>query len=254
MNVAPNNGLVDSVLQVFDTQWQEAAFCSNRAPHGPMTARMAHQWRWIYHMVGERLWTEQTVGNNPSKIVQRLTAQVAEPLLGIVIRRLEEQHLTLRAWQKANREWDPESFHRSAIEPHEQNGRPRATDVLIDAARDCLEWLAANQAGTATRWCDQLVGSEVPLLRRLAMHTLSARTELAADQKIDWLLKHIGLHDFPAHHEIFRAVKLAYPRASPECRIALIKSVLAHRWPDEKAPDKERRTAYSHFNWLALAL
>ena len=121
---------------------------------------------------------------------------------------------------------------------------------MIDAARDCLEWLAANQAGTAARWCDQLAGSEAPLLRRLAVHTLSARTELAADQKIDWLLKHIGLHDFPAHHEIFRAVKLAYPGASPECRTALIKSVLTHRWPDEKAPDRERRTAYSHFNWL----
>ena len=177
-------------------------------------------------------------------------AQVAEPLLGIVIRRLEERYLTLRSWQLAEREWDPESSHRSAIETHEQNGRRRSNDVLIDVARDCLEWLAAKQADTVTRWCDQLVGSEAPLLRRLAVHALSARTELAADPQIDWLLKRIDLHDSPARHEIFQAVKLAYPEAGPERRAALIEAVLTYRWPDEKALDKEQLTAYSHLNWL----
>ena len=244
------NGLVDSLLQVFDAMagsrllLESGSTWSDDGQEGPSV-------EVALPMVGEHYGLNRLWEIIQSKIVQTSNwAQVAAPLLGIVIRRLEEQHLTLRAWQKANREWDPESFHRSAIEPHEQNSGHRATDVLIDAARDCLEWLAANQAGTAMRWCDQLVGSEVPLLRRLAMHTLSARTELAADQKLDWLLKHIGPHDLPAHHEIFRAVKLAYPGASLECRIALIKSVLAYRWPDERAPDKERRTAYSHFNWL----
>ena len=145
-------------------------------------------------MVGERYGL-----NRLWKIIQEPNlAQVAAPLLGIVIKRLEEQHLTLRAWQKATREWDPESFHRSAIEPHEQNGRPRATDVLIDAARDCLEWLASNQAGTATRWCDQLVGSEVPLLRRLAMHTLSAHHTLLLDPAQTHFRK-IAIHALSVH-------------------------------------------------------
>ena len=239
------NGLMDSLLRVFDAMagsrllLESGSAWSDDGQEGPSV-------EVALPMVGEqyglsRVW----------EIIQEPNlAQVADSLLGIVIRRLEERHLTLRAWQKANREWDPESFRWSAIEPHEQNSRHQATDVLIDAARDCLEWLAANQAGTATRWCDQLVGSEVPLLRRLAVHILSARTELTADQKTDWLLKHIGLHDFPAHHEIFRAVKLAYPEASPECRATLIESVLAHRWPDEKAPNKELLTAYSHIDWL----
>ena len=239
------NGLMDSLLRVFDAMagsrllLESGSAWSDDGQEGPSV-------EVALPMVGEqyglnRLW----------EIIQEPNlAQVADSLLGIVIRRLEERHLTLRAWQKANREWDPESFRWSAIEPHEQNSRHQATDVLIDAARDCLEWLAANQAGTATRWCDQLVGSEVPLLRRLAVHILSARTEMTADQKTDWLLKHIGLHDFPAHHEIFRAVKLAYPEASPECRATLIESVLAHRWPDEKAPNKELLTAYSHIDWL----
>ena len=241
------NGLVDSLLQIFDAMAGSrlllkpgCAWGADGADDQDSSVEVASP------LVGDhdglnRLW----------EIIQTLNlSQVAEPLLGIVSRRLEQLHLTLRAWQKATRAGDPESFHRSAIEPHDQNGRSRATDVLIDAARDCLEWLAANQAGTATHRCDQLVDSEAPLLRRLAVHTLSARTDLAADQKIEWLLKHIDLHDSPARHEIFRAVKLAYPEASQECRAALIESVLAYHWPDEKDPGKEQRTAYLHFIWL----
>ncbi len=177
-------------------------------------------------------------------------AQVAEPLLRLVTKRLEERHLTLRAWQKANRKWDPESYDRSAIEPHELDTYPEAVDVLIDAARDCLEWLATDQSDVAKHSCAQLVGSEAPLLCRLAVHALSACRDLMADAQITWLLERIGLHDFSAHHEIFRAVKLAYPKSSPSSREAIIDAVRAYRWPDEKDPDKERRAAYHQLEWL----
>ena len=73
-------------------------------------------------------------------------AQVAEPLLEIVTRRLREQHLTLCVWQQATRESDSTSFRRSAIEPHEQDEHPEAVDILVDAARDCLEWLAGQSS------------------------------------------------------------------------------------------------------------
>ena len=63
-------------------------------------------------------------------------SQVAESLLSRVIKRLEDQYVTLCNWQKADRNWDPTSDSRSAIEPHEQDRYPQAIDVLIDAARD----------------------------------------------------------------------------------------------------------------------
>jgi hypothetical protein len=176
--------------------------------------------------------------------------QVAETLLAQIARRLEQQHFTLRAWQRANREGDSTTWGRSAIEPHEQDEYPEAIDVLIDAARDCLEWLAAHQAGVAANWGERLVVSEAPLLRRLAIHTISVRPDLAPDGKLDWLLTHSGLHDHAAHHEIYRAVALAYPAASPERREAIIESVLAYRWPNEEDIDKDKRTAFHHFNWL----
>ena len=242
------NGLVDNLLQVFN------AMAGSRLLLKPSFERSddgsGDQGRSVevtlplvggHYELLNSLWEDSLSPN---------LAQVAEPLLEIVTRRLREQHLTLCVWQQATQESDNTSFGRAAIESHKQDEYPEAVDVLVDAARDCLEWLAENQTSTATRWCDHLVNSETPLLRRLAVHTLSARTELAPDQKIDWLLKHIDLHDLPAHHEIFWAVKRAYPEASPKRRAALIKSILAYRWPDEKFPDKEQLTAYSHFNWL----
>ena len=238
------HGMLNSLLQVFDAMagsrlllkqgfsWEDA---DNDGPSAPVevdSPPINEQYAL------DVLWQNDLKPN---------LAQVAEPLLGVVIRRLEEQHLTLCVWQGANRNWDSTNWQRLTIE---SSGDSEALDVLIDAARDCLEWLAANQVDATAHRCVQLAGSEIPLLRRLAVHTLSTRAELTADDKIDWLLKHIGLHDLPVHHETFRAVKLAYPGASLERRKAVIDAVRAYRWPDEEDPDKEQRTAYSHFEWL----
>ena len=98
--------------------------------------------------------------------------QVAEPLLYQLADSFTTRHRTLKAWQAATNNWDPDSFGRSAIEPHEQDSYPKSIDVLIDAARDSLEHLATTQPEIAVSWCDLLVRSEAPLLRRLAVHAL----------------------------------------------------------------------------------
>ena len=177
-------------------------------------------------------------------------SQVAEPLLSRVIRCLEDWHITLCAWQNADRNRDPESNRCSAIEPHEQDRYPRSIDVLVDAARDCLEWMLLNEADAATQRCIRLVRSDAPLLRRLAVHGLSEREDLMADNKIDWLRTHVSLHERSIHHEVFRAVKLAYPEASPERREALIESVRTYHWANGEDSDTRRYVARQHFNWF----
>ena len=177
-------------------------------------------------------------------------AQVAEPLLRRLVGCLEERHLTFSIWQKANRSRDSDNWRRSAIEDGVED---EAVDILINAARDCLEWLAKNQAGTAKHWCAQLVGSQAPLLRRLAVYALSARADLTADDKIDWLLECIGLHDFAAHHEIFQAVRLTYPESSLERRKAIIGAVRAYRWPDKDDLRQGTTRGLSSFGMAALA-
>jgi hypothetical protein len=176
--------------------------------------------------------------------------EVASFVLPLLVRQLEEQHFTLRAWGVANREFDSASFQRSAIEPHEQDKYHKAVDPLIDVARDCLEWMAANRPHVAAGWCELLAHSEVPLLRRLAVHTLSARTDLTADNKINWLLDRIELHDLPAHHEIYREIGSAYPQAGAPVRARIIEQVLAYGGGREEYPGKESHTAYERFAWL----
>ncbi len=238
------NGMLASLLQVFDAMaesrmllkqdvWRQGVSDDDEATPVDVDLPLIGE---QYHL--EELW---------QKALKPNLAQLAEPVLGISIRCLERQHLTFSIWQKASRNWDSDSWRRSAIEDGVED---EPIDLLINAARDCLEWLAANQANASALWCDRLVDSQAPLLRRLAVHALSARRDLTADAQIEWLLERMGLHDFSAHHEIFRAVKLAYPESSPSSRGAVIDAVRAYRWPNENDSDKERHTAYQKFQWL----
>ena len=176
--------------------------------------------------------------------------QVAEPLLARVAEYLSSQHRILCAWGKTTRDDDSTSFRRSAIEPHQQDKHPEAVDVLIDTARDCLEYLVTNRPEEAARWCNQLVGAQAPLLRRLAVHTLSKRKDLNPNEKIDWILAHMDLHDTPAHHEVFLLLKQTYPKVDSKRREAVVEAIFVYRCPNEQDDKNERRTAYRHFMWF----
>ena len=177
--------------------------------------------------------------------------RVAEPLLTSVFRHLEVQYRTFEAWQKATRDWSPASFSRSAIEPHEQDEYPKTIDVLIDAARDCLEWLAKKNPKVAASWCDQLVRKTSPLLRRLAVHTLCLRPDLNPNEKIDWLLSCMNLNDISAHHELFQFMKSTYPKADEDHRRSVIEAIQANcQQSPEHENTEEVDAAYDHFTWL----
>ncbi len=175
---------------------------------------------------------------------------IAEPLLSIAVAHLAARHRTLRAWQKADHGWDPDSWRRHAIEPHEQDDYRKHIDLLIDTARGCLEWLADNRPDAAARWCDEFRSAQEPLLRRLCLHTLFVRRDLAPEAKIDWLLANMDLHDLATHHELFRISRILYPDANREQRERVVEAILAYRFPDERYEQAERLTARHHFDWL----
>jgi hypothetical protein len=238
-------GMISSLVQIFDNLSESRLQITEGILWPDMEEDQRNRVDVDLHLIGERdalneLWQN---GLKPS------LAQIADYLLDIVVKHLEKQHFILRTWQKATPEWDYISMGRAAIEPHEQDQYPKSVDVLIDAARDCLEWLALNQKQLAAQWCDRQIGSEIPLLRRLAVHTLSARTDLSNEGKLGWLLTHIDLHQISIHHEIFQAVKLCYPMASQNHRVEFIEAVLAYQSPDDNM-DHEKQTEWSHFQWL----
>ena len=177
--------------------------------------------------------------------------RVAQPLLSGVALRLEEMHGELAAWDKASREWDPVSYGRSAIEPHNQDRHPDAVDVLIDVARDALEWLAVDSPTLLGAWIERLVTSDVPLLRRLAIHAITVHPERSPEERLKWLLDRLGLQGFSEHHEIHRAVALSYPGAAEQARKSVVDAILAHTLPASDDWPAEERTARSHFDWLS---
>ena len=225
-------GAMDSLLRVYEA----ITALTNRAPPISNWSRSD-----MYHYEMQSILTDCITPNLPT---------IAESALEITSMRLNERHAMLMAWQEGDATWDSDDFSRSAIEPHGQDDFPADTDALIDTARDCLEWLAANRPDAARLWSERYIDSQAPLLRRLAIHTLSARTDLSADDKIAWLLGRCDIHETAARHEIFRVAGIAYPQTGQEIRQELIKAVMTYQAPLEDELERERRSAYSRFNWL----
>jgi hypothetical protein len=197
------------------------------------------------HWSLNEVWTEH---------VRPHLALIVQPLLSDLTRRLENIHHDLVAWGKASRDWDPVSYGRSAIEPHEQDQHPEAVDVLIDAVRDALEWLAPHALPLFEAWIERLVTSDVPLLRRLAIHAITVHPGRSADERLRWLLDRVGLHNLSEHHEVHRAVAMSYPVASDAARQAVVSAVQTHTLPASDDYPAEVRTARSHFDWLSWLL
>jgi hypothetical protein len=197
------------------------------------------------HWSLDEIWTKHLKPN---------LVQVVQPLLSGVARRLEEIHGALSAWDQASNEWDPGSYGRSAIEQHEQDRFPEAVDVLIDAGRDALEWLAANSSALLDAWIERLVTSEVPLLRRLAIHAITVHPELSPEERLKWLLDRVGLHKLSEHHEVYRAVALSFAAAADPARKAVVDAVLVHTMPASDDQPAAITSAFVHFNWLSWLL
>ena len=175
---------------------------------------------------------------------------IAHSLLERTTMRLEERRSAIVAWDLGSETWDTDSHGRSAIEPHSQDDLPREVDALIDAARDCLAWLAANDSGYAGTWCDRYAGSAAPLLRRLAIHAMTERNDLTADERIAWILESCDVNEVAAHHEIVRAAAYWYPQASPERRRALVEAVSRYHAPESEHFDSDELSAHHCFTWF----
>ena len=200
-----------------------------------------------YHYTAEAIWTRG--------LKQRL-GQIASRLIVSVVANLEAQHRTLSTWKAVSRDWDPLSMSRFAIEPRNQPSnrqRPAIGDILIDVARDCLEWLAANNPLEVAQWCDRLAEAQAPILRRLAIHGVITRN-LDPDEMIDWILQHSSQYDELARHERIRALKISYPRARDDRRRAVIKDVLDYRWPRAQDEESEELTVSHRFSCLEWLL
>lgn len=175
-------------------------------------------------------------------------SKAAPEILIIADRHLRRVYQLLVAAGSASPGWDPVSFRRSAIDPHPQDNIRDPIDILIDAARDCLELLLDSGDALSTTYLHAWAASEVPLLRRLAVHGWAHRGDIDGSAKLAWLREHRGLFDHQLRHEVFRLIEKALPDAGVDVADALVADVLAS--PNDGDTDSEQQ-AYVMFTALA---
>ena len=224
----------ENLLQVYD------AMTANRFQTRPGAPRRFAEGRG-YRI--QQLWDRCLEPNLP---------EIGRSLLDRTVIRLQGRRSLARAWGLAGEGRDHDSSGRSTIEPDSQDRIPSEIDASVNIARGCLEYLSANDPVFVAVWSQRFACAEVPLLRRLAVHAMSARADLSGDEKIAWLLDHCNVNDIPAHHEISRAAALAFPDAGPQARIRLVQAVLGYgaQYPEDVGRETNVANAYHSLKWF----
>ena len=192
-----------------------------------------------------------------AKVFVPALATYAGELLDLVVNQLRAAYRM--AWALYP-ESEAISFGRSAIEPHDQDDLREPFDVLIDAARDCLENLLETDALEAIGRLDQWTSADQGLFRRLAVHGYRLRQDLAANDKVRWVCDQGLLYDLVAQHEVFLLLQENVPSVSDEQVRALLELVSAGPPDQERDGDgggeDDGHSQYRRYNllvWLAQA-
>ncbi len=185
-------------------------------------------------------------------------SDLAADIVRIAGANIETAHQILAASGEAHERWDPISFRRSAIEPHQQDEYRRGFDVLIDAARDGIECLVDEAPAVAKNSIALWAKSESPLLRRLAIHGVRLDSSIEPDRKLSWLLENNLLFAYGMKHEAFVLLQSAYPLASEAAKRRILSAAekeCKHRKREADDDQKRQRTAeyelYNLINWLS---
>lgn len=200
-----------------------------------------------YHRL-EEIWTKKIRPN---------LVTYSHRLWPVLVSNLQATYDLLRSWKKASPDGDVVSWHRSAIEPHEQDQFQQAEDLLINGARDCLEWALKNQPGIGEAWIEAITVMEPQIMRRLAVHGMAECSHKTGNEKLAWLLAKNFLFAPGLKHEVFRLLKIAYPLADAQVRRNLVDELIAQidTQPIAEEDDAERNEyqKYNILHWLSQA-
>ena len=189
--------------------------------------------------------------------------QFAPVLLRQMVGLLDRLHIIWTAWLLPNARSYDSTFLRPAIPelpsqlPKDfpggswSEGEAWFVNSLLGSACECLYMLARSDQSALQNWCGVLIGSEAPLLRRLAIYGLSLSANLNADDKTMWLLAHADLGDEQCHFELFRVVGQCFPDARKEVQKRFVEAVRScHGQYAFELTDLHIR--FEWFYWLSL--
>lgn len=158
-----------------------------------------------------------------------------------------------RAMSSLGSGFDLVSFGRSAIERHEQDSFREPIDVLIDAARDCIEHALTNDTRLAVRYLDDWATRTDALFRRLAIHGWRLRRDRSADEKLQWLQAQDWLWELPLQHEVYLLLQEMLPKASEDVLLAYVDAAKAGP-PTQGDDEVSLYRSYNLLAWLARSV
>jgi hypothetical protein len=128
----------------------------------------------------------------------------------------------------------------------------RDIDILIDAARDILEYLLIKTPDYAHGLIESWNISGIRILRRLAIHGIINSAKLSSDEKIQWLIKNdLIINYYSFEDEIFRLIKNTYLLASNTIRLSLLEEIEnLHSSENPRFQNNLINHEYDYFNLL----
>ena len=177
-------------------------------------------------------------------------------LLGIAANWFHEAFELLRAAGRLGDAWDPMSYRRSAIEPHEQDHTSDDWGLAVDVARDVIEWVIEHDPLLASATIESWAQSKPPLLQRLAIHGTARRRDLPPRAALELIERRGWLYAPLLKHEAFQLLRAVFAQSDEEAQKRFIAYSAAGRvLPGAEGADQEaaRTIDYERYNvavWL----
>ena len=184
-------------------------------------------------------------------------ADLHSELLPTVTTYLIEASSLLVAAGRAYDGWDPMSHRRAAVEPHGQDHIAQDWGLLIDIARELINWTVAHDAPGARRIVDVWSNAPQQLLVRLAIYGLGELPDIAPNDVLAMIEERRWLYRLSYKHEVFELLRKVFPRTDDEAKRRFIQhSMTANVLPPETVAadaDARRVSDYERYNiavWL----
>ncbi|GAA3521000.1 DUF4020 domain-containing protein [Aeromicrobium panaciterrae] len=202
--------------------------------------------RFAVEMPGDEHWLSEAWSN---VFLPALDEHVA-PIVASVDEQIARVY---RVLESLGSDFDPVTFRRSAIEPHEQDSFREPIDVLVDAARDCVEHALAHDERLADRYIDAWADRPQALFRRLAVHAWRVRIDRTAEEKLRWLQARAWLWEVSLQHEVYLLLQDALPAASDEIVQEFVDAAQIGP-PTDGDDDISPYRSYNLLAWLAKSV
>ena len=218
----------------------------------------------------ERIFTEYQIHSENTYVVWKEYVKpelehIAIPLLEHTTSYISDLSNRLKLWGYV---WEL-GEHMPAIEltedrqeeEEEGDNEQKAINTLVSAAREAMELLANNNTESLEFWISRLIRSEVPILRRLAIHASTISKNRTADTQLQWIIDNNLLgggpehQDYHEHHEAYRAAAISYKHAKAATRREFVQHILSINIQSDINDESEskrlsKKAAFDWLNWL----